>query len=143
MAARLGADGLMVLPPMVYSGKDREIVEHFRKVAAATDLPIMLYNNPPAYRTDVTPRMLAALADVDTIVAFKEASGDTRRIVDIRNLTGARALLEEARTTGPTVNVAAVDLAALIDAIDARLADLADHPSGPTLGPPDLRRSVP
>ena len=90
MAARLGADGLMVLPPMVYSGKDREIVEHFRKVAAATDLPIMLYNNPPAYRTDVTPRMLAALADVDTIVAYKEASGDTRRIVDIRNLTGDR-----------------------------------------------------
>jgi len=51
---------------------------------------VMLYNNPPAYRTDVTPRMLAALADVDTIVAYKEASGDTRRIVDIRNLTGDR-----------------------------------------------------
>jgi 4-hydroxy-tetrahydrodipicolinate synthase len=90
MAARAGADGVMVLPSMVYSGKDREIIEHFRKVAAATDLPIMLYNNPPAYRTDVTPRMLAALADVDTIVAYKEASGDTRRIVDIRNLTGDR-----------------------------------------------------
>jgi 1-pyrroline-4-hydroxy-2-carboxylate deaminase len=89
-AQRLGADGLMVLPPMVYSGKERETIEHFRKVAAATDLPVMLYNNPPAYRTDVTPRMLAALADVDTIVAYKEASGDTRRIVDIRNLTGDR-----------------------------------------------------
>ena len=89
-AKRLGADGLMLLPPMVYSGKERETIEHFRKVAAATDLPVMLYNNPPAYRTDVTPRMLAALADVDTIVAYKEASGDTRRIVDIRNLTGDR-----------------------------------------------------
>jgi 4-hydroxy-tetrahydrodipicolinate synthase len=88
--ARLGADGLMVLPPMVYTGKDREIVAHFRTIAAATDLPIMLYNNPPAYRTDVTPAMIAALADVDTIVAYKEASGDTRRIVDIRNMTGDR-----------------------------------------------------
>lgn len=88
--ARLGADGLMVLPPMVYTGKDREIVAHFRAIAAATDLPIMLYNNPPAYRTDVTPAMIAALADVETIVAFKEASGDARRIVDIRNMTGDR-----------------------------------------------------
>ena len=61
----------------------------------------------------------------------------------VRNLTGARALLEEARSTGPAVNVAGVDLDALLAAIDARLADLADHPSGRTLGPPDLRRSVP
>ena len=60
----------------------------------------------------------------------------------VRNLTGARALLDEARITGPAVNVAGVDLDALIAAIDARLADLADHPSGPTLGPPDLQRSV-
>jgi predicted metal-dependent hydrolase len=61
----------------------------------------------------------------------------------VRNLTGARALLDEARTTGPAVNVAGVDLDALVAAIDARLTDLADHPSGPTLGPPDLQRSVP
>jgi len=61
----------------------------------------------------------------------------------IRNLTGARRLLEEARTTGPAVNVARVDLPALTAAIDARLADVADHPDGPTLGPPELRRSVP
>ena len=60
-----------------------------------------------------------------------------------RNLTGARALLEDARSTGPTVNVAGVDLPALMVAIDARLADLAEHPDGPTLGPPDLQRSVP
>jgi len=60
----------------------------------------------------------------------------------VRNLTGARALLDEARATGPAVNVAGMDLPALIAAIDTRLADLDDHPTGPTLGPPDLRRSV-
>jgi len=60
----------------------------------------------------------------------------------VRNLTGARALLDEARATGPAVNVAGIDLGELIGDIDARLADLADHPSGPTLGPPELRRSV-
>jgi len=67
----------------------------------------------------------------------------TRYVLRVRNLTGARALLDEARTTGPVVNVAGIDLEALIAAIDARLADLADHPSGPTLGPPDLERNVP
>ena len=61
----------------------------------------------------------------------------------VRNLTGARRLLDEARTTGPAVNVAGLDLPGLIAAIDERLIDLADHPTGPTLGPPALRRSVP
>ena len=60
----------------------------------------------------------------------------------VRNLTCARALLDEARATGPAVNVARIDLPALIAAIDTRLAALADHPTGPTLGPPDLQRSA-
>ena len=90
MAARAGVGGLMVLPPMVYPAKPRETLVHFRGVAAATDLPIMIYNNPPAYRTDVTPAMLATLTDVETIVSFKESSGDTRRFVDLRNMTGDR-----------------------------------------------------
>lgn len=87
---RIGVDGLMVMPAMVYPAKPRETVEHFRTVARASDLPIMIYNNPPVYRTDVTPALLATLADMDTIVAFKESSGDTRRFADLRNLTGDR-----------------------------------------------------
>jgi dihydrodipicolinate synthase/N-acetylneuraminate lyase len=89
-ARRLRLDGLMVLPAMVYSAKPRETLAHFRTVAAATDLPIMIYNNPPIYKTDVTPQMLASLADVETIVSFKESSGDTRRFVDLRLMTGDR-----------------------------------------------------
>lgn len=89
-AQRIGLDGLMVLPAMVYSAKPPETLAHFRGVATASDLPIMIYNNPPIYRTDVTPSMLASLADVDTVVAFKESSGDTRRFVDLRNMTGDR-----------------------------------------------------
>ena len=58
-----------------------------------------------------------------------------------RNLRGARALLVEARTTGPAVNVAGVDIGGLIDEIDLRLGDLAAHPEGPTLGPPGFTRS--
>ena len=63
-----------------------------------------------------------------------------------RNLEGARDLLGQALDGGPGENAAGVDLAALIDAVDARLADLAAHPKDPTLGPPELartRRSAP
>ena len=56
-AAKHGADGLMVLPPMVYKSDDRETIVHYRTVAKATDLPIMVYNNPPAYKVDTTPEM--------------------------------------------------------------------------------------
>jgi 1-pyrroline-4-hydroxy-2-carboxylate deaminase len=88
--AGLGADGLMVMPPMIYSAGPHEITGWFRTIAAASDLPIMLYNNPPAYRNDITPDLAAALADVETIVALKESSGDTRRFVDLTNLLGDR-----------------------------------------------------
>ncbi|MBV8183432.1 MAG: dihydrodipicolinate synthase family protein, partial [Hyphomicrobiales bacterium] len=54
------------------------------------DLPIMIYNNPPIYKQDVTPKMLASLADVDTIMSYKESSGETYRFVDLRNMTGDR-----------------------------------------------------
>ena len=59
-----------------------------------------------------------------------------------RNLEGARALLVEAATDGPAVNVARLDIDDLIKAIDLRLADLAAHPDGPHLPPPILRRSA-
>jgi len=89
-AERLKLDGLMVLPAMVYSAKPRETLAHFRTIATASEVPIMIYNNPPIYKTDVTPDMLASLADVETIISFKESSGDTRRFVDLRNMTGDR-----------------------------------------------------
>lgn len=89
-AKNVGVDGLMVLPAMVYSAKPRETLEHFQSVAKATDLPVMIYNNPFIYRTDVTPEMLGELAKIDTIVAYKDSSGQTGRIVDVRNMTGDR-----------------------------------------------------
>jgi 4-hydroxy-tetrahydrodipicolinate synthase len=91
--AALGLDGLMVMPPMIYSPGPHEIRAWFRDIAAASDLPIMLYNNPPAYRTDLTPELVASLAPIETIVAVKESSGDTRRFVDLANLLGDRFLI--------------------------------------------------
>jgi 4-hydroxy-tetrahydrodipicolinate synthase len=92
-AAKLGADGLMVLPPMVYKSDDRETITHFRAVAKATDLPIMVYNNPPAYKVDVTPEMFVEMADEPRFACIKESSDNPRRITDIINLTKDRYVL--------------------------------------------------
>lgn len=89
-AAKLGADGFMLLPGMLYPSDRRETLQHFRSVAAASPKPIMIYNNPVAYRVDVTPEMFAELADEPKFVALKESSDDVRRVTDIIRLTGDR-----------------------------------------------------
>src|SRR3546814_8478205 len=83
----------MLLPPMVYVPRPDELVQHFRSVAEAVPLPIMLYNNPPAYRTVIDADVLQALADVENIVAVKESAPDTRRFTDFRNVFGDRFAL--------------------------------------------------
>src|SRR5947209_17890724 len=82
-AARIGLDGVMVMPALVYSSKPHETAAHFRSVAKAPDLPIMVYNNPPLYKNDVPPEILASLADRATIACVKDSSGDTRRFPDL------------------------------------------------------------
>jgi 4-hydroxy-tetrahydrodipicolinate synthase len=90
---RLGADGLMLLPAMIYRADARETLAHYRKVAGSTGLPIICYNNPLAYSVDITPAMFAELADVANFVAIKESSGDVRRITDLVNAVGDRYIL--------------------------------------------------
>ena len=92
-AEKAGADGLMLLPPMVYVTKPHELVAHFKGVADQTALPIMLYNNPPAYRTVIDKDVLTALVEVKNIVAVKESAPDTRRFTDFRNTFGDRYTL--------------------------------------------------
>ena len=88
---KLGADGFMLMPPMIYKTPDtRESLAHFRTVAKATGLPIMIYNNPLSYGHDITPELFAELADQPNFVALKESSGNTRRITDLHNVTGDR-----------------------------------------------------
>jgi 4-hydroxy-tetrahydrodipicolinate synthase len=92
-AERIGAAGLMVLPAMVYVPTPKELEHHFRAVAGASALPIMLYNNPPSYRVNIDLDTLERLADVDSIVALKESSPDSRRFTDIINAFGERYVL--------------------------------------------------
>jgi 4-hydroxy-tetrahydrodipicolinate synthase len=90
---KLGIDGLMVLPAMVYKSDPRETLAHFRAVARASKLPIMIYNNPVSYGVDVTPEMFGELASEKTIVALKESSDNVRRITDIVNVVGNRYII--------------------------------------------------
>ncbi len=92
-AERIGAAGLMVLPAMVYVPTAAELEYHFRSVAAASGLPIMLYNNPPSYRVNIDIATLVRLADVPSIVAIKESAPDSRRFTDLINVFGDRFVL--------------------------------------------------
>ena len=88
---RHGADGFMLMPAMLYKTPDpHETLAHFRTVARATGLPIMIYNNPISYGHDITPELFAELADQKNFVALKESSGNTRRITDLHNTVGDR-----------------------------------------------------
>ena len=89
-AEAIGMDALMLLPCMVYVPKVEELEAHFRAVAEATSLPIMLYNNPPAYRVNVDFDTLARLENVPNIVAIKESAPDPRRFTDLINRFGDR-----------------------------------------------------
>ena len=84
-AADVGCDGVMALPSYVYKGDWRETKAHYSAVIGATSLSCMLYNNPIAYGTDVTPDQLAELAEAHAnLHAVKESSGDVRRVTAVR-----------------------------------------------------------
>jgi 4-hydroxy-tetrahydrodipicolinate synthase len=89
-AQKAGIDGLMVLPAMIYKSDPSETLSHFRAVARASDLPILVYNNPVSYGVDITPSMFVDLADEPKFVAIKESSENVRRITDLKNLCGDR-----------------------------------------------------
>ena len=90
---RAGCAGLMALPCMVYEQDEREAVHHFRTLAAGTGLPIMIYNNPLAYKVDLKPEGFLGLAESANIVAIKESSHDSRRMTDSWNVLGDRFLM--------------------------------------------------
>ena len=87
---KLGADGVMLMPAMLYKADPDETLTHFRTVAKSTGLPIMIYNNPISYANDITPELFAKLANQKNFVALKESSGDVRRITDLHNTVGGR-----------------------------------------------------
>jgi len=90
-AAALGAHGVMCLPPVTYAATERELHAFYAAVTAASDLPLMVYNNTEATHTDLRPELIARLAEGnERIVAVKECSGDARRIAHVLELAGDR-----------------------------------------------------
>lgn len=89
-AAKVGCEGVMALPPYVYKGTWPEMRAHFSAVIEATDLSCMLYNNPIAYGTDVTPDQLEELTKYSNLHAVKESSGDVRRVTEVVARFGER-----------------------------------------------------
>ncbi len=89
-ANRLGVAGFMVMPSVIYVADAREAMQNVRTLAEAAQQPVMVYNNPVAYRVDLQPAHMAELADCEWVVAIKESTGDIRRITDLRNLLGDR-----------------------------------------------------
>ena len=83
----------MLLPPMRYSSDQRETLEYLRTVGNASQRPVMLYNNPVAYGTDLAPADFASLADVPAFEAIKESAADTRRFPEISRHCGDRYAL--------------------------------------------------
>ena len=85
-----GAQGLMILPPMRYSADHRETVTYFKTVAESTDLPIMIYNNPVDYKTEVTLHMFDELIECPNIQAVKESTRDVSNVTRMFNRFGTR-----------------------------------------------------
>ena len=85
-----GVQGLMLLPPMRYKADERETVIFFKTIADATDLPIMLYNNPVDYKIEITPGMFDELQSCKNITAVKESTRDESNVTRMRNRFGNR-----------------------------------------------------
>ena len=90
LAKSWGANGLMVLPPMRYKPDHREAVAYFKTIANTTDLPILIYNNPVDYKTEVTLAMFDELQVCPTIQAVKESTRDTTNVTRMKNRFGDR-----------------------------------------------------
>ena len=85
-----GADGLMVLPPMRYKSDDGETVTYFKTIAASTELPILIYNNPVDYKIDITLDMFEQLIQHENIEAVKESTRDVTNVTRFKNRFGDR-----------------------------------------------------
>jgi dihydrodipicolinate synthase/N-acetylneuraminate lyase len=87
---KASADGFMLLPPMRYKSDDRETLAFFKAVASATDLPIMIYNNPVDYKIEVTLDMFEELLQFPVIQSVKESTRDISNVTRLRNRFGNR-----------------------------------------------------
>ena len=88
MAESVGADGVMIIPPFYSTPTEAELLNHYKLVSSATRLPIMVYNNPATANIDLTPDLVARLAEIPNVRSIKESTMDVTRVRDIIELCG-------------------------------------------------------
>lgn len=86
-AEKLGVDAIMAVVPYYNRPNQEGLYQHFRAIAESTSLPVMLYNVPSRTGANLLPETVARLAQIDNIVAVKEASGNLNQVSEIRRLT--------------------------------------------------------
>ena len=89
-AERLGADGVMIIPPFYSTPSEDELYHHYRTAADAIGIPVMIYNNPAVTNVDLTPPIVARLATIEGCRYIKESTLDITRVRDIIRLCGDR-----------------------------------------------------
>ncbi|NQW08554.1 MAG: dihydrodipicolinate synthase family protein [Alphaproteobacteria bacterium] len=89
-AESLGADGVMIIPPFYSTPTEEELFEHYRRIADAISIPIMVYNNPATANVDIVPPMVARLSEIDNVNYIKESTLEVTRVRDIIDLCGER-----------------------------------------------------
>lgn len=87
IAEDVGVDALSVLTPFFITPSQEQLYEHFREIASATSLPILLYNNKPKTHVDITPATAARLAEIDNIIGVKDSTGDMTNTAEYLRLT--------------------------------------------------------
>jgi len=92
-AEKLGADGVMIIPPFYSTPTDDELVHHYKTVADAIALPIMVYNNPATANVDLKPQLVARIAEIDNCLYIKESTLEVTRVRDIIRLCGDKMIV--------------------------------------------------
>ncbi|WP_425049858.1 dihydrodipicolinate synthase family protein [Psychromarinibacter sp. S121] len=90
MAADVGAQGMLIIPPFYSTPTEDELYRHYERIAASTNLPIMIYNNPATSNVDLTPPIVARLSEIDGVDYIKESTMDVTRVRDIIDMCGDR-----------------------------------------------------
>ena len=89
-AERLGADGVMIIPPFYSTPTEDELFQHYRRIGEAISIPIMIYNNPATANVDMWPETVARLAHIDAVRYIKESTLEVTRVRDIIEACGDR-----------------------------------------------------
>lgn len=89
-AERLGADGVLIIPPFYCTPTEDELFEHYKTIGESISVPIMLYNNPATSNVDMQPPLVARLSEIENVAYIKESTLDPTRVRDIIRLSDGR-----------------------------------------------------